>query len=175
MNNVMIDIETLGTHPGSGILAIAAVRFNVITAEYDADNVFSASIGYENNSHMDIVQDTVAWWESQEAELYERMFRPSDPMRLDDALGAFSSFIKPNDRVWGNSARFDLGIIEGAYRRHEMQIPWRYYNERDVRTLVALDDSVKRLMDFKGDKHDPVDDCIHQIRYCSEIFNRLRR
>jgi len=40
--------------------------------------------------------------------------------------------------VWGNSPRFDCGLLEAYYRHYALAIPWEFRNERDLRTLAAL-------------------------------------
>ena len=49
-------------------------------------------------------------------------------------------------------------------------LPWYFRNERDVRTLVSFDPAVKFEIPFTGTIHNPIDDCIHQINYCSKIW-----
>lgn len=52
-----------------------------------------------------------------------------------------------------------------------------FYNERDVRTIVDLGQSIgfdpKRDMPFDGIKHDALADAIHQARYVSAIWQLL--
>ena len=93
---------------------------------------------------------------------------------LDEALKGLSFFIDDNEyQVWGNSARFDCGILVNAYEKLELGVPWKHFNERDVRTLVAFKPSVKKNMWFSGTPHYAPDDCKHQIKYCHEIFKTL--
>lgn len=78
-------------------------------------------------------------------------------------------------RVWGNSSRFDLGIIEGWYKKaigDNFEPFWNTWLERDVRTLSSLDDALKRNTSFVGTKHDAIDDCKHQIKYCRAIVKK---
>ena len=73
--------------------------------------------------------------------------------------------------IWGNSARFDIGKLEDAYvacSYHDN--PWYFRSERDVRTLVAFAPDVKANIPFEGIEHSPIDDCKHQIKYCSAIW-----
>ena len=101
----------------------------------------------------------------------------NNTLPLAKVLQDFECFIKWFDysslQVWGNSARFDLGILENAYSKFNVNIPWNHWNERDVRTLVAFAPEIKKNMVFEGVKHNPIDDCKHQIKYCCEIFKKL--
>lgn len=79
-------------------------------------------------------------------------------------------------KIWGNSVRFDVGILETAYRadgRESLTLPWKFRNEMDVRTLVAFAPAIKDHYPFTGVEHNPIDDCKYQIGYCSAIWNKL--
>ncbi len=175
--HIMIDIETKGTKSNSVITHIAAVCFDIKTGKKGAS--FCRAIT-ENSciaAGLMIDEATVYWWEQQPKEVKEalRNVRTTDLFR---ALADLWFFIKQNTiedvKVWGNSARFDLGLIENAADKVGVNIAWKYYNERDVRTLVAFKPKIKAKMKFKGKKHHPLHDCHHQIAYCSKIWRKLK-
>ncbi len=67
----------------------------------------------------------------------------TDEIPLDDALLQLREFIDENSgeffvQVWGNGANFDNTILRRSYERQGIPCPWRYYNDRDVRTIVEL-------------------------------------
>ena len=81
-----------------------------------------------------------------------------------------------NIRIWGNSNRFDLGILEGWYKKgigSKFEPFWNTWLERDVRTLSSLKPNIKANMKFVGIKHNALDDCKHQIKYCFETLKAL--
>ena len=79
-----------------------------------------------------------------------------------------------NCKYNGNGVRFDIGILENAIVACGCtEMPWNFRNERDVRTLVSFAPSVKENYPFVGVEHDPISDCIHQINYCSAIYNLI--
>ncbi|MDW4633502.1 3'-5' exoribonuclease, partial [Escherichia coli] len=75
----------------------------------------------------------------------------NDPSAVDlhEALQEFSLFVRSrsNDdvQVWGNGASFDNAILAAVYRKHAQNIPWRFRNDRDVRTIVELAKSLKNI------------------------------
>ena len=75
--------------------------------------------------------------------------------------------------VWGNGSSFDLGILGYTYTNCGIEIPWHFYNERDVRTIVALMPEVKKNMTNNGQCHNALADCKFQIAYLCEIFKVL--
>lgn len=179
-NDLMVDIETLGTNDTGIILSIAAVPFTIGTSSIGSKNIFNVNIDIDSCLKKGLKMDksTILWWLQQEKSAIDIAFF-SETVNLDFALKKFTDFIcelKPaNLNVWGNSARFDLGILQNAYKKCNREIPWKYSKERDVRTLVALGKKyIKTKTVFKGVKHNPVDDCIYQIDYCNKIYNNLK-
>jgi hypothetical protein len=177
MKNIMIDIETLGTKPNSVILSISAVGFDLNTGT--TGSIFHQNIDINSciKEGLNISPDTFFWWLNQNKEAQENLTdHTGDSLR--SSLRRFAIFVNdcfPKDvNVWGNSARFDLGLLEAAYTACGYKIPWNYYNERDVRTLVSFKPEIKAQMLFEGTKHYGIDDCKHQIKYCYETWKYIQ-
>tara|TARA_R110000822_G_scaffold302649_2_gene426987 strand:+ start:36069 stop:36629 length:561 start_codon:yes stop_codon:yes gene_type:complete len=179
--DVMIDIETAGRNPGCAIIQIAAVPFNMNTGVV-SKNTFTMSINLEHQfkNKFSYCPNTLRWWKKENYTLFKQL---SESKNLYAHVGSeFQKYFKSlknhkEIRVWGNSNRFDLGIINGWYRRaigFEFQPFWNTWLERDVRTLSSLKPSIKANMKFKGTKHDAIDDCKHQIRYCHKTIKALK-
>ena len=166
----MVDIETLGTKSNSVILAIAAVEFNIDSGETGKEFKIGISVQDCLNHGLLIEGDTLIWWMKQNDDA--RMIIVNDHASLvETALDSFDAFCSQDYQVWGNSASFDLGLLGDAYAKLNRPIPWKFYNERCVRTLVALEPEIKKNHVFKGISHNAIDDCKNQIAYCSEIWN----
>ena len=137
MINLMIDIETLGTIPGSVILAIAAVPFNVpatgVVPFYEKINKDSCIA-----SGLFTQRDTLSWWAKQSVEAYAEAF--SGKRELKEVLLELTEYCSQwkNVKVWGNGASFDIPLIEAAYVACGITAPWRYYNSLCYRTLKNL-------------------------------------
>lgn len=176
----MIDIETYGKSHNAAIVSIAAVAFDIetgVTYETFHANVDPAT---SQQAGLEIDADTVAWWMRQPQEARNAIM--TEQMAIDHALlllkGFFESQRLINDelQVWANSPSFDLVILRSAYKAFDRETPWQYWEERDVRTLVAFAPDIKKSIDasFIGNRHTPLDDCLHQIVYCSSIWNLLK-
>ena len=176
MNNyqVMLDIETMGTTHNSAIVAIAAVIFDLETGKIirEFDDVVDLNscleIGLEVNAN------TIYWWLSQDKEAINSITK--DKGHIRSVLKGLTDFIKSveldNDAepiVWSNG-RFDFGILSNAYQAIKMKVPWKYWNERDVRTISDLYPSIKKALTFKGTKHNPLDDCKYQVEYLYHTY-----
>ncbi len=167
MNNFMIDIETLGTTPGSVVMSLAAIQFDLNTGaqgkEFYAtiDKASSIAVGLR------VEAATERWWKDQNKAAYNKMFvnnRPLVTVLVDFAR--WMNEVCPGAKlVWGNSARFDMGLLEACYKAVNLPTPWAFYNERCCRTIVALDPSVKEGFKAPSGAHDPLIDCEFQIRY----------
>ncbi|EOX7678261.1 3'-5' exonuclease, partial [Escherichia coli] len=106
----------------------------------------------------------------------------ADRIPLDDALLQLREFIDENSgeffvQVWGNGANFDNVILRRSYERQEIPCPWRYTNDRDVRTMVALglvmDFDARNVTTFEGERHNALHDARYQAKYVSAIWQKL--
>lgn len=184
--HIMLDLETMGTKSNSVIVSIAAVPFDLETGEisheyfYKKVNLQSClDVGLKVNG------DTIFWWLQQSEKSRQELIKNSEnALNIDLVLDELSEYIKfnvgisanihPDFEIWGNGARFDIGILEDAYAAcGYKQLPWNFRNERDVRTLVSLAPHIKKEFKFEGIEHNPVHDCFHQIKYCHAIYKHL--
>lgn len=171
--NVMLDLETLGTTPGSVILSIAAVHF---TMSGEVTTKFFQKIDIQSclDAGLTVSGSTINWWMSQSYDARQSSFG-DDAESLSTVLDNLSKFFKSVGdfkfvRVWGNSSDFDCAILGSAYEKCKIPVPWKFWNTRCVRTISSLYPSIKNSMVFEGEKHNPLDDCIHQIRYLTKVI-----
>lgn len=166
MNDVMLDLETMGNGPNAAIVAIGAVEFEVTTQQigerfYTVIDLESAVAG---GGVMDA--STVLWWMKQSDAARAAFNRGGDHIAV--ALQRFAGWMenraKRDDvRVWGNGAAFDNVILASAYRRNGTQQPWQFWNDRCYRTVKAQHPAVK--MQRIGTHHNAVDDAESQARH----------
>ncbi len=136
MNNVMLDIETLGVTPGAIILSIGAVEFD----ESNLGDVFHMGINYEDcvRHGMHVDASTAMWWLSQEDAAQAAVLNiTSNALGLRQVLVKFSEAFKDwkTKKLWCNGAAFDIPIMSAAHKKVDMIVPWRYSNEMDMRTI----------------------------------------
>ncbi|MDZ4919105.1 exonuclease [Escherichia coli] len=176
-DHLMIDLETMGKNPDAPIASIGAVFFDPQTGETGPE--FSKTIALETAGGV-IDRDTIKWWLKQSREAQSAIL--TDEIPLDDALLQFREFIDENSgeffvQVWGNGANFDNVILRRSYERQEIPCPWRYTNDRDVRTMVALglvmDFDARNVITFEGERHNALHDARYQAKYVSAIWQKL--
>jgi hypothetical protein len=168
-DNVMIDLETMGTNDNAAIIAIGAVAFD-----------FEGNIGPEFYELVDLnssvskggVMDasTVLWWMKQSDEARKEFEKVADLEPY--VLEGFENFIEQFDdvKVWGNGASFDNVILANAYRRNDIPTPWKYYNDRCYRTMKNLHGDIK--MEREGVHHNALADAISQAKHLQRILKK---
>jgi len=172
----MLDLETMGNAQNACIVSIGAVEFDINTGETGREFYELINLQSCIDKGLSITASTVYWWLQQSEAARKQLCKPSDS--LAEVLQKFKSFtaLLGDYKIWGNSARFDIGILESAYRSigyESITLPWNFRNEMDVRTLVAFAPKVKEHYPFTGVVHNPIDDCKNQIGYCSAIWQKL--
>lgn len=172
-NAIMLDIETMGNQSDSAILSIAAVEFDIETGE--TGDEFYENIDLQSclNAGLTVNASTIYWWLKQDDHARKSLCN-SNPLTLVNALDKFSDFCsKKSYYVWANSPVFDCAILKNAYDKIGFTIPWKFWNERDVRTLVSFAPDIKNEFVFEGTAHNALDDCKYQIGYCHEIWKHI--
>ncbi|ENT6533084.1 3'-5' exoribonuclease [Escherichia coli] len=175
--HLSVDLETMGTNPDAPINSIGGKFFDPATGEMGPE--FSKAIDLETAGGI-IDRKTIKWWAKRSREAQSAIF--TDEIPLDDALLQLREFINENSgesfvQIWGNGANFDNVILRRSYERQGIPCPWRYYNDRDVRTIVELGNSigfdVRMAIPFEGVPHNALDDARHQAKYVSAIWQKL--
>jgi hypothetical protein len=174
MSEVMLDLETLSVRPNAVILVIGAIKFNrgekwkenIDEKDFEKLNVFYKRINIDScvkvGLHVD--NETEKWWDQQADDLkYEALTHP-DRVNLKDGLEAFKDWYgtNPRTKIWGNGSSFDCTILGEAYKRCGMKIPWQYFLERDLRTIMDLG-NIRMCNLPQYQKHHALYDCYRQI------------
>lgn len=184
MNDVMTDIETHATSQGAVILSAAFVRFDRHTGETGEELFERFSITKGLNRERVTCESTVEFWSKQDSEIYERS--KGGTRKLEDFLETdLRDFFTKKDKIWGNGATFDVSVLEHAifqYRfntlgmnsEKSVDYPWKYWNVRDVRTLMDLATGFSTKGKKPKELHDPIVDCKYQIGYVCKAIEVMR-
>lgn len=179
MNNVMLDLETMGNGPNAAIVAIGAVAFDIEARTLGS--TFYALVELESSVAFGGQMDasTVMWWMQQSQAARSALTGPTEPAPLPSTLTRFTLWLHSltTERtlkdicVWGNGAAFDNVILASAYRRMRMPAPWKHWNDRCYRTVKALNRHV--TLERTGTHHHALDDAISQAQHLIAILNPL--
>lgn len=181
--HLMVDIESMGEKPDAPIVSIGAVFFDPASGQTGPE--FYKVISLESAMGWGGVPDasTILFWLKETSEARSEIVM-DHAIRLDDALLQFKDFIAENAangkdtvQVWGNGATFDNVLLENSYARTGITCPWKYWNNRDVRTIVELGKAVgytpRHEIPFEGEPHKAISDARHQVKYVSAIWQHL--
>jgi hypothetical protein len=181
MKHVMIDLETLGTQPGSVILSIGAVIFDptLPSDECMGETLYRVVSTTSCIEHgLQTSQDTLDWWNKQSPEAWAVIDQANDnsnpaTFTLHHALSDLSDFLPAGVKVWSNGANFDQPLLDVAYDRVKLALPWKYWNSRCYRTVVALHPNEKALRPATVLAHNALEDAKWQATHMVNIARLL--
>lgn len=183
--DVMIDLETLGTVPGSVVLSIGAACSDSNTES------FYDKIDIRDSLYAGLTADpaTLKWWSQQSREAWLESTKvvpvPGEQDGQDtlrSRLGRFTAWLEvlrkgPDHsatgrklRLWGDAASFDLVLLACAYRAANMPVPWKYTEEHCYRTLRQILKSDKPASKLQ---HDALGDARAQLLHLQELLKML--
>ena len=176
-SDIMIDIETLSTQGNAVITTIGAVKFNLGTQLTPNNNYFYRRINIQSciDIGMETEDTTIEWWNrKKDTPEYEEIFNNKDRLSIVETLNQFSEWLRDgcnsnSIRIWSNGPSFDCAILKSAYKRCNIILPWKYWNERDVRTLYDLGGITKNNLN----NHNALNDCITQIDGVNLSFSKI--
>lgn len=185
MNDVMIDIETLGKSKNAVIISLGAVFFDIETGKVGSS--FYYTIKRESCEQYGLETDasTIKWW-SEQSEAARVVLNCQDAEDLPQVLHDFAGFLSqytPDGKhpvLWGNGPSFDNAILANAYDKCGIKQPWRFSNENCVRTIVTLGRKLlnidpKKTIVRAGTHHHALADAEHQALYVSHIYQAIKR
>ncbi len=161
----MTDLETLGNKPGSVIVALGAVKFNldgVYETFYErVDAQSCVALGLQ------IDVSTVMWWMKQSDAARQEITKAGSA--LPGVLVRFTQWVGLAEaEMWGNGASFDNVLLADAYERAMLPRPWKYFNDRCYRTMKAMRPDVP--MQRTGTAHNALDDARSQAEHLITIL-----
>ena len=177
-SHVFLDLETLGLRHNAPILVIAAYAVDSLGNKIKRDQ-WRVSVK-DANKHGTADHSTMQWWSEQSEDAKRAAFEDGPRLTLFDALRGLSLFIGSLEGpvyVWGNAPTFDCAILRHAYMQTGQETPWEFWQERDCRTVAWVGEwlgyDAKQGTEFKGERHNALDDARHQARYTIDILNHI--
>ncbi len=163
INNIMLDLETMGTDSDAAIIAIGAVRFDTsVTDSFYrvVDLQSSLDVGLTMSA------DSILWWLKQEDKARQAI--TVEGVALRSALLDFKKWAGEDALIWGNGATFDNVILANAYNKSAIECPWHYSANRCYRTLKSFYPDV--AFQHVGVAHNALDDAQSQAVHLLKIF-----
>lgn len=157
MNNVMIDIESLGCTLDSVIVSIGAVKFN---GSGLGDEFYKVCYQGQKDRKMDL--STISWWMGQGEEARDVFVdKKIERVTLREALVELKDFINwKEDTVWSNGTLFDISMLQNAYEWAKIRYPWPYRSVSCLRSIRKIYPYYEEAMDAYREttSHNALDD-----------------
>lgn len=188
-DDVLIDLETLGTKPGCVILSCVAVGLNRKGEDNDRQPKIKVVFSMTQQMLIGLVpdQNTLSWYlKDKKGQLQEIKDSGASVEELKDALSRLTEFFNrvlqgnKNACIWGNDANFDVEILFELFKRvlPDSAFPFKYYKYMNVRTIK---DSAEYLFgrEFYSKKdakksHDPEYDCEYEVMMLQKFWKAVR-
>lgn len=173
--DVMIDLETLNVSPNAAIISIGAVKFDIDGTRLE-DQMFYASISVDSNTRANrsIDESTLMWWMQQSPEAQKVFTEPK--CDLQDALENFTDWFNMapyGECVWSNGASFDIPMMIDAYAQLGQKTPWKFWDERCMRTLKNLPGMKAVKVAKNPNAHNALSDAIYQAELTQAMWKKL--
>ena len=171
MNNYMIDVETLGLGPDSVMLSIGAVKFNT----HGISNTFYAELSLEEEIKNNYKIDAYAFkfWSAQKTAMPINGVFTREGVNKGLINFINKACFEPRS-IWCNGTDFDIPIIQEGFKKSNLELPWKYNEVRDCRTVFKLFKNLVEPPPTTGDKHNALEDCKWQATYLINILNTLK-
>lgn len=172
--NIMLDVETLGTAPGCVILSIGACEFG----EDGVGKMYYEMIDPEScvDWGLTIEPRTVMWWMDQNDEARKHLTQ-ARKISISEALSKLiTSFKWKGKKVWCNGASFDFPILSAGYKAVGMREPWEYWGQMDYRTLknIVPPSVYESACVTATVKHDALADAVAQAETAIKLLKWLK-
>lgn len=177
MQHIMVDLETMGSKPGSAIASIGAVAFDPVVGTMGAEFYQVVDLVSCERAGLTLDASTVYWWMGQSDAARDALRRSRTDIAV--ALQRFAWWIDDQakgDRVrlWGHGGNFDEPMLAAAHLATGVGRPWNYSEGRCTRTLYELAGvELDRAAPEAGTHHNALDDAKVQARAVCWAYEKL--
>jgi hypothetical protein len=190
---MMFDLETLDTTPSAVILSVGAVLWNTELTDtghlhwHPIDRFLRVvNIQEQLDVGRTVSQSTLLWWQRQDENARAEAFAPvrrSCAEVMKDLMFFTSRWDRGINSFWASPTTFDFPIYDSFARQMGGEVPWRYNQLYDVRTVVNEASYSAKNHIFgdggsnspQGIPHTPVYDCEYQIDLLNAARNKIGR
>jgi len=174
--DLMIDIESLSLKKNAAIISMGYLIFDSEKETKFKHEVLTVIDQCENFNGRDVNWDTIKFHLGLTQETHQYLMTDFSVL-LKQALINLSDYIKKHKpkRVWANGICFDISVLENCYEQYELEIPWKYNQVSDARTLYKAYPLhpmgwAEAKSKVKGDAHNPLYDSRVQAHLVREAL-----
>jgi hypothetical protein len=137
--HAMIDIETLGTEPGSVVLSVGAVKFDPFNSiEPNNGKHWMLDVDAQTEKGRIVDESTLAWWGKQEQSIQDRAFSDVGRTDVDVFMKDLNGWLTGCEAIWCQGPQFDMVILEDLFKNFDHHMNWFYWQVMDCRTLFKM-------------------------------------
>lgn len=172
LRHAMIDLESAGIETEAAIVSVGIVIFDPRHGKIDKANTYYAELDWRNQGRTVEQSCMTNFWDKQPAKVRKAL---NGTEAMEDVLDDIALFLPEDCKVWGNGPTFDISKLEHAYRQHNIDIPWKFWNIRDCRTVKDMYESARGGWDkaVGGGGHNALQDALHQAQYVCAMWHDL--
>ncbi len=170
MLHTMIDLETMGVSAGCAIVSIGAVEFDPNTGLLGREFYDNVDLQSCLDAGLRVDGSTIMWWMSQDDAARKAL--SVNPKALSIVLNNYKLWFNASSLVWSHGASFDHTVLSAAYRATGIELPWKFRNERDTRTIFDL--SGVKMKASVGTYHNALCDAKTQALAVMEAYDVLK-
>jgi hypothetical protein len=158
-NNIVIDIETLGRRNDAAItqigIAAADSKFELLSK-----SLIQIDPRVWNSCKRTFSGETILWWLNQK----------NGPVVNNQTLYSYQQAMDVLDKILASCGKdiiiwtkgtMDLFCIKDLYEHFDRELPWQFWQPRDIRTAKEF---IKEWKTFENNNHNALDDALNQLR-----------
>lgn len=176
-NHVMIDMETLSVDNDAVILEISLAQFTPLTGEIHSTLKVKFDVKEQINElgkHISYETLFEIWLRKYPKEAQDKVLHDdTDRVSFDEGWQKVFNYLNCIEEVhvWGKGPTFDNAKLRHNLKQWGDDSCFAFYNERCVRTVLALDSKLSKSLLFNGTKHESMSDVEHQIKQVSLVLS----
>lgn len=168
VTQIMIDIETLGRKNDAAIREVGLIAFWEDGSIIDTLQL-SVSPEVWNTCNRTFSGETILWLNTADSIASE--FNCNSYKELVERINKFFHVHKESEtRVWAKG-HMDLEVLKDLYETLEEQVPWEFWQPRDLRTIQDL--PVPRL-NCTNKNHRAFEDALSQVKELCVALHALK-
>ena len=170
MEDILLDIETLGNEGNFIVLSVGLVQFDIRTGKIGDKFIINLSETEQAKHGFNVSAETMLWW-SERMDMFHEVTK--DQVCLENGCGIISRWLQihPFKRCWA-SATLDYQGISNIFFSQNLPNPIPYDKRLCCRTI-------REIYKFNHEyihpdyTHNPVDDCENEIKELVEQLNTI--
>lgn len=168
-NSIMIDLETLDVLPSSVIVSVGVCWFN--SEGVGSRKEWKLDVEEQLSKRRTVSWSTLKWWLNQSDDARKDL-TTGETTPINIFIEELYEFIRPPGgpkywTIWANSPTFDCVMLHNLAKQYKRKMPWNFWEERDVRTLV----DTAGISRPKSASHGALQDAVDQAEMVREYFD----